>query len=67
MNNSEQDHNLDISELNNRIEYLTQIIEDLYVNYKIGTLDNHMGNLENLKEIIGIINKNNRMIEKYSY
>lgn len=38
-----------------RIEELTQIIEDLYINWKIKTLDNYMSHPEIFKKITDII------------
>lgn len=38
-----------------KIERITQIIEDLYINYIYGTLDVHMRRVERVKEITDLI------------
>jgi len=50
----------DLSDNRDKVEMLVQIIEDFYINWKIGTLDNHLKNPERLKKITDIIYDKNR-------
>jgi hypothetical protein len=43
-----------------KVEMLAQIIEDFYINWKIGTLDNYLNKPERLKKITDIIYDKNR-------
>ena len=48
--------------MEDKIERLSQIIEDLYINGKIGTLDNYLSKPERVKEITEIVYHKDRVI-----
>lgn len=48
--------------MEDRIERLSQIIEDLYINWRLGTLDTYLSKPERVKEITDIANHKDRYI-----